>query len=148
MKYDSKPASDTLIGPENRSGRVEIVETGLKTGESSRRAAGSCRSVTRGSPSLLCRGTTCAAMWHVVAAEWATSCSSVGSKRESQSGLGRGPVRWLRKSTEPRLIIGPWLTRLGRKCLGCKPAWLDRESGLGLVQLNRSYWASLRFGPL
>ena len=40
MKYDSKTASDTLIGAENIFGRVETVETWLKTGEPSRRAAG------------------------------------------------------------------------------------------------------------
>ena len=40
MKYGSKTASDTLIGAENRSGRVEIVEIGLKTGEPSRTAVG------------------------------------------------------------------------------------------------------------
>ena len=40
MKYGSKMASDTLIGAENRSGRVEIVEIGLKTGEPSGTAAG------------------------------------------------------------------------------------------------------------
>ena len=40
VKYGSKMASDTLIGAKNRSGRVEIVETELKTGEPSRTAAG------------------------------------------------------------------------------------------------------------
>ena len=33
-------ASNTLIGDENRFGRVETVETGPKTGEPSRTAAG------------------------------------------------------------------------------------------------------------
>ena len=60
-------ASDTLIGAENRSGRVEIVEVELKTGEPSRTAAGSYWSVARGSPSSLrptelSRGTACTAM--------------------------------------------------------------------------------------
>ena len=40
MKYGSKTVSDTLIGAENRSERVETVEIGLKTGEPSRTAAG------------------------------------------------------------------------------------------------------------
>ena len=44
--------------------------------------------------------------------------------------------------------VGPRLTGLGRNVLGCKPLRLDRWSGLGLVQLNHSFWAGLRFGPL
>ena len=49
-----------------------------------------------------------------------------------------------------KTIVGPRLIGLGRKFffLGCRPARLDRGSGLALVQLNRNFWAGLRFGPL
>ena len=50
MKHDSKMASDTLIGAENRSGRVETVETGLKTGEPSQTAAGAAGGAAGASP--------------------------------------------------------------------------------------------------
>ena len=35
-----------------------------------------------------------------------------------------------------RLIVGPSLTGLGRRCFGCRPVRLDCGSGLRLVQLN------------
>ena len=50
MKYGSKTASDTLIGVENRSGRVETVETGMKKGEPSRTAAGATGGAAGASP--------------------------------------------------------------------------------------------------
>ena len=58
-------ASDTLIGAENRSGRVEIVEIGLKTGEPSRTAVGAAGASPEGAQ-VICaepsRGTACAAV--------------------------------------------------------------------------------------
>ena len=55
VKYGSKTTSNTLIGVKNRSGRVETVETGLKTGEPSQTATGSRRSIAGGSLSYLRR---------------------------------------------------------------------------------------------
>ena len=96
MQYGSKMASDTLIGVENRSERVETVETGLKTGEPSQTAGGVAGASPEGAQAVCTepsRGTACPAVWHVAAAEKATSGGSVGSKRGSQSGSGRGSGR-------------------------------------------------------
>ena len=73
----------------------------------------------------------------------ATSHGSVGSKRGSWSGSRAV------EATGPRLQLG--LGSLGWAesfFLGCRPARLDRGSGLGFVQLNRNFWVGLRFGPL
>ena len=67
----------------------------------------------------------------MAAVDRATSSGSVRSKRGSQSGSGRGSGRGLCKAIGPRLIVGPRLTGLGRKCLVCRPAQLDRGSSLG-----------------
>ena len=48
MKYGSKTVSDTLIGAENRSRRVETVEIRLKKGEPSQTAAGATRASLEG----------------------------------------------------------------------------------------------------
>ena len=56
MKYGSKTASDTLIGAENRFGRVETMEIGPKIGELSRTAAGNRRAEPR---DRLCRCVPC-----------------------------------------------------------------------------------------
>ena len=58
-------ASDTLIGAENKSGRVKVVETGLKTGEPSRTAAGAAGALPEGARAVcteLSRGTACTAV--------------------------------------------------------------------------------------
>ena len=67
----------------------------------------------------------------MAAAERATSSGSVWSKRGSQSGSGRGSGRELWKATGPRLIVGPRLTGLGRKCLVV--VWCRFEGGLRVV---------------
>ena len=56
-------ASDTLIGAENISGRVETVETGLKTGEPSRTAVVAAGETLEGARAVCAkpsRGTACA----------------------------------------------------------------------------------------
>ena len=58
-------ASNTLIGVENISGRVETMETGLKTGEPSRIATGATGASLEGARAVCAepsRGTACAAM--------------------------------------------------------------------------------------
>ena len=78
-------AFDTLIGAENRSGRVKTVETGPKIGEPSRTAAGRRESFApsraEGPPAPLC------ATWQNQSAPRRAVC--VGSRRRLHSGSGR-----------------------------------------------------------
>ena len=134
MKYGSKMASDTLIRAENRSRRVETAETGLKTGEPSRTALGASGASLEGARAVCTEGPP------------TPLCDTWQQQSEPRRAVASG--RRLRKATGPRLIVGSRLTRLGRKCLSCRPARLDRVSGHGLVPLYRSFWAGLRFGPL
>ena len=83
-------------------------------------------------------------MCHVAEVERATSY--VARRVEAQVTLWFGST-----ATEGYwvgVVVGPQFTGLGSKCLGCWPVQLDHEFGLGLVQLNRGFWARLRFGPL
>ena len=153
MKYGSKTASKTLIGAESRSGRVETVETKLKKGEPSRTVVGSCRrahrSVTGGSSRRLRRAeprappTPLCDTWQ----QQSESRRAVELGRSAGHNLVRVGV-WVAGGSRlgPRLIVEPWLTGLGRKCLGCRPTRLDCGSGLGLVQLNRNSQLVLGLG--
>ena len=132
MKYGSKTASNTLIGIEKRFRRVQIVETGPKTGQPSWTTAGNRRVVCI-EPSW---GTACAAVCHVVEAKRATLCSArrVEARVTFRFGSTAAKGYW------GGLVVGPQFTGLGRKCLGCRPVRLDRGSSLRLVQLNCGFW--------
>ena len=55
----------------------------------------------------------------------------------AQFGSGRESGHRLQKATKVKLIVGPQLTGMEHRCLGCRPVRLDRVSRLWLVQLNR-----------
>ena len=76
MKFGSETASDTLIGAENRFGRVETVETGLKTGEPSQTAAGAAGASPEGARAV------CAEPSRGLSRR----CVTRGSSRESHVG--------------------------------------------------------------
>ena len=90
------------------------------------------------------QGTVCATVCHVAEAKHAPSCGErkVEAQVLLQFGLAAAEGYWA------GLVVGPRFTGLGRKRLGYRPIRLDCGSGLGSVQLNRGFWAGLRFGPL
>lgn len=116
VKYGSKMVSITLIGAENRFGRVGKVKTG-KNGNLSRIRRGSCRSRRRAAQVEPSRRAACAA-------GRATSCSASGrdagrrSTRGSSAAYGLAcwaSVRrrvWMQGGLVGPLGLGsgPWLT--------------------------------------
>ena len=115
MKYGSKTASDTLIGAKNRSERVETVETGLKTGEPSRTAAGASPKGARAVCTAPSRAKGLLAQLSDMWQQLSEPRRAVASGRSA----GRSPVRVVVRVTGcggywAKTIVGSQLIRVGR----------------------------------